>query len=299
MILSDNELLNELKLRFDENKKSLQETQKLLRELEAVNQKLVDSESLKSHFLSNIRNEINNPLSAIIGLAENLSTLKNPDKKLVGEITNSIISEAFNLNFQLCNIFAAAELEAGETDLMFSAIDVNEMINDILDDFSHQFEERKQKIVLINNIRNQPDTRFTFRTDAEKLHLILSNLISNATKFGLSNTEIIIKVGIEEKKLFCSVFGSCNGIKSGDRNKIFDRFKQLETGSTKKFSGHGLGLSIIKAFLELLNGEISIDTEIGRGCTFKISIPEPESAEYIDAYSFEGNEILFEQGREF
>ncbi|MFP4048152.1 MAG: hypothetical protein ACLFT4_10400, partial [Bacteroidales bacterium] len=101
--LTDQELINELKKRFEQNKRSLQEVKQLNDQLKRVNKKLEDSEALKSHFISNITNEIINPFSSIIGLARNIMSLGKADWKQVKSMVSMIYYEAFNLNFQLRN----------------------------------------------------------------------------------------------------------------------------------------------------------------------------------------------------
>jgi signal transduction histidine kinase len=76
---------------------------------------------------------------------------------------------------------------------------------------------------------------------------------------------------------------------------IFDRFKQLEMGTRKSHKGHGLGLSVTKALVELLDGSISFSSESGKGCVFSVTVPEAEAAPGMEAYSEEGNEFIFEE----
>ncbi len=100
--LSDEQLVEELKFRLDQSRKSLHDLSVVNRKLVEMNHKLEESEALKSNFLSNIRNEINNPLNSIIGLASQLAAMvKRPE---VSELVTMIFSEAFHLDFQLRNI---------------------------------------------------------------------------------------------------------------------------------------------------------------------------------------------------
>jgi len=112
--ITDEELLQELEKRFSENKNSIKELQKLTKQLKEVNGRLEESESLKSHFISNITNEIINPFAAILGLSRNILDVKKEDWNKVISMVQMIHSEAFHLDFQLKNIFAAAKLEAGD-----------------------------------------------------------------------------------------------------------------------------------------------------------------------------------------
>src|SRR3954470_14399093 len=111
--ISDHDLIQELKLRFETKEKLFTEQLTLLTELKHVNEKLVLSEGLKSNFLSNIRNEINNPVASILGLAKNIAE-GDLSQEATKKFATLIYSEIFSLDFQLRNILASAELEAGE-----------------------------------------------------------------------------------------------------------------------------------------------------------------------------------------
>ena len=117
--ICDHELVDILQERLDSNRNALYDLKELTSVLEKTNARLQESESLKGQFLSNIRNEINNPLSSIMGLAQELLSSKDAGRKT--ELCAPLIyAEAFNLDFQLQNIFIAAELEAGESILSFA-----------------------------------------------------------------------------------------------------------------------------------------------------------------------------------
>ncbi len=113
--IKDDDLLEELKKRFLDNKKALRDMVVMNEKIEKLNAKLAESEKLKTNFLSNIRNEINNPLTAILGMARQLAS-PVPDQQTRQAMAETIYHEAFDLDFQLRNIFAAAELESGEPD---------------------------------------------------------------------------------------------------------------------------------------------------------------------------------------
>ena len=113
--MSDDELIDEMRQRFDFNRNALSDLRAVTRKLEEMNEKLQESERVKGQFLSNIRNEINNPLSAIMGLAGQLGACRQDPERCAK--TAAIYAEAFDLDFQLQNIFMAAELEAARQSL--------------------------------------------------------------------------------------------------------------------------------------------------------------------------------------
>jgi signal transduction histidine kinase len=192
--LTDRELMDELQKRFDQNKKSLLEVQKLNEELKVVNKKLEDSEALKSHFISNITNEIINPFSSIMGLAKNIMSLKEPDWKQVKSMVSMIYYEAFNLDFQLRNIFVAAKLEAGEIYPEVLNVDVQKLLESVIDSFRYELDKKQMKLKYTFDIEPRQGDVYYFKTDPEKVKLIVSNLLSNAVKYSNEGKDIILSV---------------------------------------------------------------------------------------------------------
>jgi signal transduction histidine kinase len=290
---TDEELIEELRNRFRMNRDALDELQELNREMRIVNKKLEESESLKSHFISNITNEIINPFTSIIGLAKHILSVKKEDWKTVISMVALIHSEAFNLDFQLRNIFVAAKIEAGEITPEILNVDIRVLIENVLESFKFEAKKKNLTLNLKNQLENKADTPLYFKTDPEKIKLILSNLLSNAIKFSFEKQDIDINMWMKDSKLFVSVEDNGTGISEENQKKIFDRFKRLDSGINSINRGHGLGLSINKALLDLLEGTIEIKSDLGKGSKFTITIPE--SATSTAGFSTDGNEFLFEE----
>lgn len=290
--MTDDELIAELKKRFDHTKQTLYDLKILTKKLEEVNKKLESSEKVKSNFVSHMKNEINNPLTSILGLAQQLVAHAGMDPASVAAVATSIHDEAFSLDFQLRNIFAAAEMESGETSPQVSIVDVDNLVQDAIGSFQHLITAKK---LTLNFKRiGSPKEPLRFKTDAEKLSLVVNNLLSNAVEFNNPEGNITIKAGVVDGQLNLSVADTGVGLESSQVNQIFDRFKQLESGTTKSHKGHGLGLSITKAVIDLMEGTISVSTTLDKGCTFTIAIPEIETDVEADAFSVDGNEFFFD-----
>lgn len=289
--LSDIELLTELKLRFEESDAMLKEERKLITELNAVNDKLLASEYLKSNFLSNIRNEINNPIASILELAKNIYEGKM-DLDSMKKFGSLIYSEAFDLDFQLRNIFLSAEIEAGESPLSVISVDIVSLIKTVIDSFENKIIKKAINFTFNNSIEGHT----IFKTDSEKLHLILSNLLANAIQFNSQGGLISIDSSIDNNELIVVITDSGIGISENQQEKIYDRFHQLEEGSTKTYGGHGLGLSITKALLEIIEGTISLESKLGHGTKFTIRVNELGTNQgEDDTFSSDGNDFLFDQ----
>lgn len=293
--LTDKELIQELQYRFSQNKKSLGELSALTKQLQKVNNKLKESERLKSQFLSNIRNEMNNPLASILGLSKNIQAIDSKQWQRIKSMAAFIHTEAFSLDFQLKNIFAAAELESGELVLEIVQTNIAAIFSNVLDMFSHQLKA-KQIIVHIQQNAEEIQNRL-FRTDPAKFQLIISNLVANAIEYSHPQGEIIIKMWIQKEMLYISVQDFGIGINKVEQNMIFNRFTQLDSSVTKLHRGHGLGLSVTKSLIELMNGKIEVSSITSKGSTFTVSIQESVSDVY--EYASNSSEVLFTGGELF
>ncbi len=290
--ISDNELVGEINRRLDEYNRALHDLKMLTQKLETVNLKLQESEATKSDFLSNIRNEINNPLTSIMGLSSHLVDGAH-DKEESVSIAQNIFHEAFDLDFQLNNIFIAAEIEAGESPVGVAKIEVESFISRIIDSFSHKIAEKELKV----EFSCEDGRALVFKTDPLKLRAIVMNLMANAVEFCLKGKGVNVSAARKEGALVISVEDQGTGIANEEKERIFDRFRQLEAGVRKAHRGHGLGLSIVKSLLTHLGGRIDISGVAGEGCTFTVSIPEFEGE--VDTFSEEGNEFIFGTEEEF
>lgn len=291
--LSDEQLVGELKFRLEQSRKSLYDLSVVNHKLVDMNRRLEASESLKSNFLSNIRNEINNPLNAIIGLAGQLATIVR--KPEVTELVGLLSLEALNLDFQLRNIFIAAELEAGELSPDIEHVEVNSVVSGVLESFS-AYAAAKQVSLYAAPLEATSHGVLFFPTDAQMLQVVIANLVANAIEFSRAGGEVIIAVKQLEAGLQVQVQDHGVGIDEGDLKRIFDRFVQLDTGRTRAHHGHGLGLSIVRSLLDLLHGEIQVQSTPGVGSLFNITIPVASYAsEESITFAEGGNLFLFDQ----
>ncbi len=287
---TDDELIEEIRQRFEFNRNALSDLRALTRKLEEMNEKLQESERVKSHFLSNIRNEINNPLSAIMGLSGQLAAGRH-DPERYARTAGMIYAEAFNLDFQLQNIFVAAELEAGEAVPDLAMVDVPAVIAGCLDKLAQRITEKQLQV------RIELQDGLAFATDAQKLEVMVINLLANAVEFNPEGGSIeVIAQARDERELMVSVADTGPGIAAIDREAIFDRFRQLDAGTTKSHRGHGLGLSICWSLAELLGGTLDVDSRPGAGSRFVLTLPR--SAVDLKVRARDANLFIFDQDDE-
>lgn len=291
--ITDKELIEVLQKRFDEKNSALLELRELTKELQGVNNKLTQSEALKTHFISNITNEIINPFASILGIAQSLKLMKEGDWDKMMKMANLIQTEAFSLDFQLKNIFAAAELEAGNSMPNYDKVDIRPMIESVLDRFGHEAEKKGITFVF------ECTECGVFVTDPEKLQLVVSNLVSNAIKFSHEKGNVKILMALNNENLEITVVDVGIGISQKNLALIFDRFERLDTGINSINRGHGLGLSINKAVVDLLNGSITVESEEGKGAKFSVVLSVPPESCMIGGFTSDPNELFFDDDEIF
>ena len=288
--LSDDELIKELEERFAFNQKALCDLREMTEKLEMMNAKLQESEALKGHFLSNIRNEINNPLTSIMGLSQQCLCNQSESERCIST-AKMIYHEAFSLDFQLQNIFVAAELEAGEVNPAFAKVDVSTIIDRVVEALEYQIGEKQIQV------EASCVSPFVFSTDARMVRLILINLLGNAIEFGADGGHVVVSAQSKNNELELVIRDDGEGIPKKDQETIFDRFRQLDSGTTKSHRGHGLGLSIVRSLVEMLGGGLQMDSDQGEGCVVTIILPKPEGE--VKDVAREGNLFIFDDAEQF
>jgi signal transduction histidine kinase len=232
-------------------------------------EKAEESDRLKSVFLANMSHEIRTPMNGILGfvdLLENTEMSSENYKQYVGLVRKSSERLLDTIN----DIIEISKIQAKEATLNVSAFDLNESVSFLFDFFKPEANEKKLFLTLKNTIS---DKKITLQTDKNKLESILSNLIKNAIKF---THEGSIEFGIQQDNNVVRFYVKDTGIgiPAERQNAIFERFTQADLTITKPYEGSGLGLSISKAYADLLGGKISVESEEGKGSIFTFSLPQ-------------------------
>jgi signal transduction histidine kinase/ActR/RegA family two-component response regulator len=237
-------------------------------ELIKARQKAEENDRLKSAFLANMSHEIRTPMNGILGFTE---LLKNLD--LTGQEKESyiyIIEKSGNRMLNIINdIISISRIEALETEVVVSNTNINEQLEYIYNFFKPEAEQKKLQLSINNAL---PKNEAFIRTDREKVYAILTNLVKNALKYTKSGS---IEFGYEVKGEFLEIYVKDTGIGIPDEYKdnIFERFRQVSDTLNRNFEGFGLGLAISKAYVEMLGGEIWVESNTEQGSTFRFNLP--------------------------
>jgi len=237
-------------------------------ELIASKEKAEESDRLKSAFLANMSHEIRTPMNSIMGFAE---LLQEPG--LSGEEQQYYIGIIENSGIRMLNIINdiidISKIESGQMEVLISSCNVNEQIEFIYTNFRPEVEKKGMQIFFQNSLSSNESN---IQTDSGKIFAILINLVKNAIKYCDKGT---IKFGYNLKNEFLHFFVKDTGIgiPKDRQDAIFHRFVQADIGDKRAFQGAGLGLSISKAYVEMLGGDIWVESEVGKGSTFYFTIP--------------------------
>ncbi|MCF8308294.1 MAG: HAMP domain-containing histidine kinase [Bacteroidales bacterium] len=285
--LNDEELLEALQERLGEFQNAVKDKHDLREQLTEVNKKLDDAEAFKSHFIARISNEIINPFTSITTIADNILKSESLDWEEVHRMVEHIYNEAFFLDFQLRNLFTAAKIESGEIEREVVTTHPSELIQASIDSFVKQAEKKGLKI--------NKDIQFregeTFKTDSEKLKLIMKNLVSNAVKYSEKESVVSLQARFDENGFYFTIENEGEIIPEEKREGIFDRFRQLDTRIHSLNPGSGIGLSICKELADILYGSISA-SEGAKGMRFSVVIPEAEQPS--EGFDQSGDELFFD-----
>ena len=242
-------------------------------------QKAEAASKSKSEFLANMSHEIRTPLNGVIGFTD-LLMKTSLTKNQMGYLKT--VNNSANLLLDVINdILDFSKIEAGKLELNTSPVDIHELCKETIDILKHQVDKRKVEILL--NI--SPSLQKNVYADEIRLKQILTNLLNNAIKF-TEEGEIELKVSIAKEqenegnaKLRFSVRDTGKGIAKEQLSKIFNAFDQEDASITRKYGGTGLGLTISNQLLKLMESELKVTSELGKGSVFYFEVSFPIATE--------------------
>lgn len=244
----------------------------MIEELIKAKEKAEEMNKIKASFFANMSHELRTPFVGILGFAELLSEMVTDPEAL--SMVNAIIKSSKRLTDTLNKILDLSKLELDEVKPEFHPVDINELLSDTYNLFINSFDKNSinYKLELLSN-------NLIINSDEKLLRGILINLINNAIKYTIKG-EIIVSSKIISKKgkkfLHLIVSDTGIGIPKEKQEVIFEAFRQASEGYNRSFEGTGLGLTIVKKYIDILNGNLLLNSEPGIGTTFIIQLPFEE-----------------------
>lgn len=243
-------------------------------ELIKAKERAEESDHLKSTFLANISHEIRTPLNGVLGFAQlmDLEELKSERQK---KYVENIKISAKNLMRVISDIIDLSIIEAGQLKITQNKFNLNTVIDSIVDELKYEFAKQLTKIEL-KTIYEFTNEDAEIISDEIRLKIIFNHLLTNAIKF---TNQGHIKIGyqqiLQDDKNYLKFYVEDTGIGIKKENQaiIFDRFRQVDGSTSRQYGGTGIGLSIVKAVVDLFEGEIHVESNQKQGSTFYFSIP--------------------------
>jgi signal transduction histidine kinase len=294
-----NRMLRQLLSQQSDLRQSKSELDERLDELAQANMRLYEMNRLKSDFLATVSHELRTPLNSILGFSDVLSGVRALDDKQLRYVGN--IQRSGRMLLEMINdILDLAKVESGKMEIRLGEFKIGSLIAAQCE-MARPLAEKK-------NIDLDCETSATLpvlRQDQAKVQQILNNLLSNAIKFTPEGGRILVSAERDDLgDLRLKVTDTGIGISPDEQQLVFEKFRQGSSGlpdgdaMTREYSGTGLGLSIVRELCRLLGGDVSLESELGKGSTFTVRLPwRLEESPKLDSQFREDLEILTRTAR--
>jgi len=277
------EIKDELEIRVAERTDDLHKANKhLLDEIEQhkntmeslrlAKNKAEESDRLKSHFLANMSHEIRTPMNSITGFSQMLE-YENLPKEKRKEYIKLIGQGCTSLTNLIDDIIDFAKIESGNIKIEKKEFNPHPMLEYLYDYYTNELIKRGKENIILTYTNENKNSDIKIYTDQEKLKQILSSLIDNAIKFTEKGRIDFGFITTAKEEIEFYVKDTGIGIDDSKQTVIFERFRQVDEGSTRKYGGAGIGLSISKSLAEMLDGNIWVESTARKGATFFVRIP--------------------------
>ena len=228
-------------------------------------------ERLRRDFVTNVSHELKTPLSVIKACIEALLDGAVDDLEARRPFLEQIHEQGERLHALILDLISLARIESGESILDFQPLAIDQAVADCLD--RHRVRAEGKRIAL-QALPVRPDEEMLVLADDEALSQVLDNLVDNAVKYTQNGGEIRVSWGREGNRIQLQVEDNGPGIPERDLPRIFERFYRVDKARARELGGTGLGLAIAKHLVQAMNGSIRARSQVGRGTTFTVVLPQ-------------------------
>jgi two-component system CheB/CheR fusion protein len=247
------------------------EVKQIQKELKDAKDKAEVANIYKNNFLANMSHEIRTPMNGIIGFSDLLKDRELPDKEK-NKYIDIIHSNSLQLLNLIDDIIDTSKIEAGEMKITIGECNIYQLINEIMVVFDHELSIYNKKNIELSFVPPENFKDLIIKTDSVRLKQILSNLLNNAIKYTIKGK---IEVGyyLTGNQIEFFIKDTGIGIPKAKQEQIFKRFERLDSKLKAKIGGTGLGLSISKGLVQLLDGDIRVESKYNQGSVFYVRLP--------------------------
>jgi signal transduction histidine kinase len=246
----------------------IDEQKRMFDSLGKAKEKAEESDRLKNAFLHNLSHEVRTPLNAIVGFSSLLCE-NETDPEIRHQFVDAILRSSDHLLEIIDEIVEISNIEAKTVQVNIEAVNLNKALRKVYEGFKVNASEKN---ILLSFVTELSDAEAFFSTDSYKFSRILSNLVANAIKF-TAKGEVKFGYSITDNMIEFYVSDTGIGVSKEHYPLIFNRFYQADHGSTRQYEGIGVGLSISRAYTELLGGEIWFKSKPDEGSVFYFTLP--------------------------
>lgn len=228
------------------------------------------AQQMRQEFFSNVSHELKTPITSIQGFAELLESGMVTDEATKKEFLSRIKKETRSMTNLIDDILMISKLESKQHEVAFAPLRIKPLIEDIISSLS--------SVAQLQGISMTLDCEdITYYANAQQIHQLVNNLMSNAVKYNRENGRVQVTVKQEANNLLIAVADTGIGIPKASQGRVFERFYRVDKGRSKKMGGTGLGLSIVKHIVQFYNGSISLESQVNVGTTITVRLPNKET----------------------
>ncbi|WFD10232.1 two-component system histidine kinase PnpS [Tepidibacter hydrothermalis] len=231
-------------------------------------------DTMRKEFVANVSHELKTPITTIKSYTETLLDGAMDDKEICGSFLSVIDKESDRMARLVSDLLQLSRMDHKKNNFNSSRFDIDNLIKDIVNKLDISFKE-KNHIIKIGLC----DKNIIINGDKDRIEQVIQNILSNAIKYTPDNGVVSINIKEEDEQAVISIKDNGIGIPKKDVSRIFERFYRVDKARSRDMGGTGLGLSIAKHIIEQHGGDISVESEVGKGTEFKIKLPVDKSVD--------------------